>query len=59
MVFLPVVVLVRHALVHGSVGLDVDNVAHAVHGQVGGELDCSLLAEVSGKEMSGAGPETE
>ena len=54
----PVVVLVRHTAVDGTVGLDVNNVSNLVGLQVGGERDGTLLTEVAGEKVPGAGAET-
>jgi hypothetical protein len=42
-----VVVLVRHTLLLGGVGLDVNNVSDLVHPEEGGEGDHSLVLESS------------
>ena len=47
-----VVELVRHALVHGAVHLDVDVVADLVGAEVGGERDVALLAEGAREEVA-------
>lgn len=49
---LTMVELVREALLHRSVTLDVDEVADLVHVQVGRERDVSVLAEVAGKQVA-------
>ncbi len=50
--------LVGHALVDGTVGLDVDNVPGLVRLQVRREGNGALLPEVAGEHVAGAGPET-
>ena len=47
-----VVELVRHALVHGAVHLDVDVVADLEGAEVGGERDVPLLAEGTREEVA-------
>ena len=47
-----VVELVRHALVHGAVHLDVDVVADLEGAEVGGERDVPLLAEGAREEVA-------
>jgi hypothetical protein len=51
-----VVELVRHALVHGAVHLDVDVVADLVGAQVRGERDVTLLAERPREQVAGPRP---
>lgn len=50
---IPVVVFVRHALVNGTVGLDIDNIAGLVLFQVGRQLDRTLCAKVSREQVTG------
>lgn len=52
-----VVELVRHALVHGAVHLDVDVIADLVRPQVGGERDVTLLAERPREEVARPRPQ--
>ena len=52
-----VVELVRHALVHGAVHLDVDVVADLVGAQVRGERDVPLLAEGPREQVAGPRPQ--
>lgn len=47
-----VVELVRHALVHRAVHLDVDVLADLVRAQVGGERDVTLLAEGAREQVA-------
>lgn len=54
-----VVVLVWHALLNGTVRLDVDNVTNAVWPHVGGEADGAMLAEAPLEEVTGPRPVTE
>ena len=48
------VVLVRHTLVDGTVGFDVDNVTSLVSSQVGAEFDWSFGAEIAREQMASA-----
>jgi hypothetical protein len=52
-----VVELVRHALVHGAVNLDVDVVADLVGAQVRGERDVPLLAKGPREQVAGPRPQ--
>jgi hypothetical protein len=52
-----VVELVRHALVHGAVHLDVDVVADLVGAEVGRERDVTLLAERPREQVAGPRPQ--
>lgn len=51
---LAVVELVRHALLHSPVGLDVHVVADLVDVHVGARADHAVLAELAGKGIAGA-----
>lgn len=55
---LAVVVLVRHALVHGTVCFDVDNVARLVGHEVCAELDLAVGAKVLGEQVARASAQT-
>ena len=50
--------LVGHTTVDGTVGLDVNNVSDLVGLQVGGDRDGTLLTEVAGEKVPGAGAKT-
>ena len=52
-----VVELVRHALVHRAVHLDVDVLADLVGAQVGGEIDVPLLAEAPREQVARPRPQ--
>jgi len=54
-----VVKLVRHTLLDGSVGLDVNIVTELVGGQVGGQMVGAGLSEGTGELAAGAGAVTE
>ena len=51
---LAVVELVRHALLHGTVALDVNDIAALEHLQVGREWDDTALSERSREEVARA-----
>lgn len=55
---LTVVKLVRHTLVDGSVGLDVDDVANLVGLQVGGQVGGAILLEPLLEHVPGTGSVT-
>lgn len=56
---LTMVVLVGHTLVDGAVGLDVDVVSNLVDMEISLQTDRSVLAEVTGEHVTGAGAVTE
>ena len=43
------VVLVGHALLLSSIGLDVNDIAYPVRNEVGGQLDCAMFYTVQRK----------
>jgi len=55
---LSVVNLMGHSLLHGTVGLDIDNVSDFVLAQVGRKLDHTLLAKISGEGIPGTGSQS-
>jgi hypothetical protein len=55
---LPMVKLVGHALVNGTVGLDVDNVTGLVGLEVGAQGNGALFPKVAGKHVPSPGAET-
>ena len=50
--------LVRHALVHGAVHLDVDVLPDLVGSAVGGEVDVTLLPEPARDQVARPRPQT-
>lgn len=51
---LSVVVLVGHALLEGTIALDVNNITLLVHLEEGGEVLNSVLLEFASEEVAGA-----
>jgi hypothetical protein len=56
---LPVIVLVRHTLVDGSVSFDVYNITYFVIFEISRQLDWSLGSEISGKQVTSSGSQSE
>ena len=46
--------LVRHALVDGTVGLDVNNITNLESTHIGGKLNVTLLAKVAREHVASA-----
>lgn len=53
------VILVRHTLVDGSISFNVNDITSLVFLEVSGQLDWSLGSEISGKQVTSSGSQSE